>query len=55
MLEITTSDGARIYPAKLAHVTGTVYDNTKGTPLSAEDHDGVARGLAETWEAVLTL
>jgi hypothetical protein len=34
VLEITTREGERIYPARLAHVTGTVYDSSKAMPLS---------------------
>jgi hypothetical protein len=33
ILEIVTSDGVRIYPATLAHLTGSVYDSTKGIRL----------------------
>ncbi len=33
ILEIVTRDGVRIYPATLAHLTGSVYDSTKGRRL----------------------
>ena len=34
ILEIVTRDGVRIYPATLAHLIGSMYDSTKGGPLS---------------------
>ncbi|KPJ94073.1 MAG: hypothetical protein AMS18_04445, partial [Gemmatimonas sp. SG8_17] len=33
ILEITASNGSKIYPATLAHLTGSVFDSTKAQPL----------------------
>ncbi len=34
VLEITTLDGARLYPPGLAHLIGTVYDSSRAGPLA---------------------
>jgi hypothetical protein len=43
VLEITTGDGTKIYPAHLAHVTGTINDSTTDGPLA-----GVRVQIADT-------
>ncbi len=34
ILEITARDGSKIYPAALAHLTGSIFDSTKAQPLA---------------------
>jgi hypothetical protein len=34
ILEITASDGSKIYPATLAHIIGPIFDSTKSQPLA---------------------
>jgi len=34
ILEITASDGSKIYPATLAHLIGSIFDSTKSQPLA---------------------